>query len=193
MRLPKLIALVSMVLIGIVLFGGLWAFGVGSQETKDEAAALEALRTAPECESLPEKPASCAWTGELEYVGSERHGGGRGGYWYSIDLRETQPGRDGGPGFIHTVEVSDLDDFEGLTYKDPVTATLWRGQIVEVRLHGQDLPTWHHPVEVPEPLTETQRTVVLVLGGGAVVAGGLLPYLQSRRAKAAARNRIAGG
>lgn len=187
MKIRHLVALIV-----AALLGGVWAFAPSSNE--DEVDALEALRTAPVCEARPEEPAACTWEDEFEYVGADRHEGvGRGSEpWYSIDLRETQHDPDGSPGFIHAVESFEREDVDGMTYGAPVTATLWRGQIIEVRLNGRDLPTSHRPVDVPEPLTTTQRTAALLLGGGIVVAGALVPYFQIRRARAATQNKAVG-
>lgn len=193
MKVRHLVVLIVSALLTTGLLGGVWAFGFGSAATKDEAAAMEALRAAPVCEALPENPAACTWEDEFEFVGSEYHEGiGRSAPWYSIDLRETQHDPDGSPGFVHTVGSFEREDVEGLTYGAPVTATLWRGQIIEMRLHGRDVPTRHHPVDVPAPLAKTQRTAFMLVAGGILVAGALVPFLQQRRARVAAPEEHAG-
>lgn len=173
-----------------VVIVGVGAFGP-SDPDGEAAAEMKSLRSAPACDSQPTKPAACTWEGEFEFVGSERHQI-RGHFWYSIDLRDARLDPDGSPGFVRAVEEFDREDIEGLTYGAPVTATLWRGRIIEVRIDGRELPTSDYPEAVPERLSAAQRTAVLLFGAALVVAGGLLPYLQARRAQAAAQKGVAG-
>ncbi|EGD41081.1 LigA [Nocardioidaceae bacterium Broad-1] len=174
-----------------VLVGGAWVVGLGDPDG-EAAAEMESLRSAPACDSQPTEPAGCIWEGEFEFVGSAYHRGSRGHNWYSIDLRDTRLDADGSPGFVNAVEEFDQEDIEGLTYGAPVTATLWRGRIIEVRIDGRDLRTTDYPVEVPERMTTAQLRAVGIFGGAVVIAGGLLPYRRYRRAQAAAQNGVAG-
>ena len=189
MKTARLVASIVMGLFAVVIIG-VGVVGPGGPD-EEAAAEMESLRSAPACDSQPTEPAACIWEGEFEFVGSERHQI-RGHFWYSIDLRDARLDPDGSPGFVRAVEEFDREDIEGLTYGTPVTATLWRGRIIEVRLGGRELPTSDYPEAVPERLTTAQRTAVLLVGAALVGAGGLLPYLQVRRAQAAARNGAAG-
>lgn len=177
-----------------VVIVGVGAVGPGDPDG-EAAAEMESLRSAPACDRQPTEPAACIWEGEFEYVGSD-YQWERGGGSYSIDLRDARPDEDGSPGFIRTVDFDregiEGKSIDGLTYGAPVTATLWRGRIIEVRIGGRELPTSDYPEAVPERLTTAQRTGVLLVGSALVVAGGVLPYLQVRRAQAAARNGLAG-
>lgn len=180
------------IIVGLLAVVILGVGAVGLSNPDGEAAAeMESLRAAPACDSPPTKLAACTWEGQFEYVGSERHQI-RGHFWYSIDLRDARLDADGSPGFVRAVETFDREDIEGLTYGTPVTATLWRGRIIEVRIDGREVRTSDYPEAVPERLTAAERTAVLLVGAALVVAGGLLPYLQARRAKAAAQKVAAG-
>jgi hypothetical protein len=169
------------------LFGAL-LIGAGLSGPDDEAAAeLESLRTSPVCDSPPDEPAACIWEGEFEFVGSERHEGFRGSVWYSIDLRDVRPDPDGSPGFVQPVESFDHEDIAGLTYRTPVTATVWRGRIIEVRIDGRDLSTDDYPQAAFES-TSVEKGALVLFGVVAIAFGGIAPYLQHRRARAAAHN-----
>lgn len=182
--------LFAVVILGVGIFGP-------SDPDGEAAAEMESLRSAPVCDSQPMTPAACTWEGEFEFVGSEYHRGSRGHNWYSIDLRDARLDVDGSPGFVRAVEEFDREDFDGLTYGEPVTATLWRGRIIEVRIDGRDLPTSDYPETVPPGLSSTpvQATVALIFGAALVLTCGLLPYVRdfrARRARAAAQNGAAG-
>ncbi|MFJ2754810.1 hypothetical protein ACIO3S_04410 [Nocardioides sp. NPDC087217] len=196
MRSVRLVASIVMGLLAVVIVG---VGAVGPGDPDGEAAAeMESLRSAPACDSQPTEPAACIWEGEFEYVGSD-YQWERGGGSYSIDLRDARPDDDGSPGLIRTVDFDregiEGKTVEGLTYGAPVTATLWRGRIIEVRIGGRELPTSDYPEAVPEGLTPVQGTFTLIVGAAFLLACGLLPYVRdfrARRAQAAARNGGAG-
>ena len=188
MKVVRLIVSLVMV-VGVAVVGCLMALGVGDGEAAEE---LASLRSAPACLRPPQAPAACTWEGVFEFVGSDRHPGGRGSDWYSIDLRDTRLAPDGGPGFVQSVSSFDLADIDGLTYDTRVPATLWHGRIIEVRIDGRAIPTDDYPMTVAGPRTPARRVVVVLCTVAFVALGALLSIHRFRRARAAARNRSAG-